>query len=97
LNRVDLGVVAQTEVYRQTRLGQVSARGVHLPNHYRLSDPEANEGADCITVALRSCQSEFEVVPSRKPVGEKVGAVVEVVGNDLEPSVAVEIGHRGTP
>src|SRR5205823_1917984 len=50
--------------------------------------------ADRIAIAARSNQSQLEVVHPRKLVREKVRSIVEVVGDDLEPAIAVEVRSR---
>src|SRR6266851_6398744 len=97
LDPIDLGVVAEAEVYHPARLGQVTARRVHLPHHHGLPDPQPHHGTDRVAVAVGSCQPQLHIVPSGKPVGEVVRTVIEVVGYDLEPTVAVEIGYDGSP
>src|SRR2546427_12853330 len=71
LFRSHRGPVAEPEVHDTARLGQVSARRVHLPDHHGLPDPEPHHGADRIAVARGSRQPKFHVVPSRKAVQDR--------------------------
>src|SRR5256886_5896651 len=71
LNAVDLAPIAETEVHDAARLSQVAARRAHLPDHHAVPGPEPDQGADRIPVAPGSRQSERDVVPPGKPVGEK--------------------------
>src|SRR6267378_662829 len=94
---VDVAPVTEPEVHRAARLGEVAARGTHLAHHHLVPDPESNYRADRIAVALGSRQSEFHVVLTGKPIREKIRAIIEIVGHDVESAVAVEVGNRGAP
>lgn len=92
LDPVDPAPIAEAKVHYSTRLGEVTARWIYLLDHQRVPDPEPNDGADSVTVAARSSQLERHIVLAGEPVAEIVGAVVEVVGHDVELTIAIEIG-----
>src|SRR5258708_29222090 len=82
---------------RPAGLGEIATGWIHLPDHHRFSCPKANYRADRIPIACSSSESKLNVVLLRKVVREEVGAIIEVVGHDVQAAITVEIGyHRAT-
>src|SRR5689334_3576359 len=91
---VHCGMVAEPEVHRLARLREIPSRRVDLSYEHRPASPQADDSANRITIAVRTRKPELEEVFASKPVRVEVRPIVEVVGDDFQPTIVVEISNR---